>query len=142
MTSRASAKSLRATALSRILRDMTASEISFVSILRAAHPDAPSMREIARGIGVSAASVSLFELGRYELPPQKLEAYAKAIERTVEEVRWRWMRQALAFHAARAAELREQIAQLKRPDGRSSARPRALLKARAKRPIDRRRARG
>jgi len=86
---------------------------SYVSVLRMAHPDTPSMREIARQIGCSASAVSLFELGRQALSPDRLKAYAEAIERSAEEVRHRWAMQAAAFHSARAAELREEIAKHK-----------------------------
>lgn len=108
---------------------MKTPEISYVAVLRVAHPDSPSLREIGRQIGLSAAAVSAFELGRVTLGPDKIAEYAKAVGRSVEEVRARWTRQALAFHSAKALELRAELARMSGRKPRRGARTSRLAKA-------------
>lgn len=93
------------------LPDMKAPEFSHVAVLRLAHRDNPSLREVGRAVGVSKALLSQFERGVVPLSDDRLERYAKAIERDVEEVKRRWLHQSLVYHEAAAAELREAIRQ-------------------------------
>lgn len=133
--SRRHAKRLRRRPLSAILRDVKAPEISYVAVLRFAHPEAPSLRDVGRRIGLSAAALSAFELGRAMIGQEKLEAYAQAVGRPVQEVRWRWTRQAIAFHSEQMQQLRSELERMDAPESRKSAAP-LLSKSRRKRPVD------
>lgn len=61
-----------------------------ISLLRRAAPGEPTARAIAKKIGTTPGILSLFESGRYELPPPILKRYAKAIGQPEVEVRRRF----------------------------------------------------
>lgn len=89
--------------------DMKGPSYSPLTIARLAADDSPSLREVARVMGVSAALLSKFELGHYEIGAGHLEAYAKAIGRAVDDVRIRFVEAALLYHTSRAKELRVEL---------------------------------
>jgi len=91
---------------------MKPSEYSHVAVLRLAHPDAPSLREVGRRVGLSATALSQFERGIVDVSPEKLVAYAKALDLDPEVVLVRWLQQSLAFHLATAEERRSAIRSL------------------------------
>jgi len=110
-------KRLRKAPRFAILAAMKPSEYSHVAVLRLAHPDAPSLREVARTVGLSATLLSQFERGIVDVSPAKLALYAKAVDVDPEMVRTRWMQQALSFHQEQVLQLRDAM----KRSGRKSA---------------------
>lgn len=104
--------------------DMKGPSYSPLTIARLAADDAPSLREVARVMGVSSALVSKFELGHYQIGDANLEAYAKAIGRAVEDVRIRWVEAALLYHTSRAKELRAELLKKRKRGLRTGTKPR------------------
>lgn len=92
------------------LPDMPGPVFSPLSAIRIAATDSPSLREMGRIMGVSAQLVSMFEAGRTELSPENMKRYAAAVDRSVEDVKMRWLQAAYTHHAAKAKELRERLA--------------------------------
>jgi len=88
---------------------MKPSEYSHVAVLRLAHPDAPSLREVARTVGLTATYLSEFERGIVDMSHERLALYAKALDVKAEVVRVRWLQQALSYHLAAIDELRAAI---------------------------------
>lgn len=102
-------KRLRAVPVRDTFADMKGPSYSPLTIARLAADDAPSLREVARVMGVSPALLSKFELGHYEIGVGHLEAYAKAIGRAADDVRLRFVEAALLYHTTRAKELRAEL---------------------------------
>jgi len=117
-------KSVRRVPKKATLPPMKPSEYSHVAVLRLAHPDAPSIREVARQLGMSVTWLATFERGMADLSPEKLAAYAKAIDRSPEEVAIRWMQQALTYHEQNVEQLRAALAKAGKR-GRPGQRPKA-----------------
>lgn len=88
-------------------------------ILRLAAPGAPTLREIARKMSVSPAALSHFELGRQPLSLELMKRYAKAVGKSVAEVRGRFLRAAYAYHSAKKSELAKELEASGRPKSRS-----------------------
>lgn len=88
---------------------MPTPDYSHVAVLRLAHPDAPSLREVGRACGLSATWLSNFERGISAITEAQLALYARAIDRDPEEVRLRWIRQSLLYHETAARTMREKL---------------------------------
>jgi transcriptional regulator with XRE-family HTH domain len=107
------------------LPDVTGPAFSPLTAIRLAAPDSPTLREVAREMGVSGQLVSMFEAGRTELSDANLAKYAKAVDRTAADVRARWLQTAFSYHTARARQLREELTALGGKN-RSGRPPKAL----------------
>lgn len=118
-------KALHDVAAGGTVPDMKGSPISPVTIVRLAATDAPSLREVARIVGVSPTLISKFELGQFELNDEHLAQYAEAIGRAVEDVRARWIESALSYHTTRVSELRAKLFSVKKRGARRGPRPKA-----------------
>lgn len=84
-------------------------DLSPLSILRLAVPGAPKLRDIAGEIGCSHTAVHKFEMGRTNLSPEKVRAYAKAVHAKPSDVRRRFLLASLAFHLGKVRELKRQV---------------------------------
>lgn len=102
-------KRLRAVPARDTFADMKGATISPLTIARLAADDAPSLREVARVMGVSPALLSGFELGYNELSVDRLKAYAEAIGRDAQDVRLRFVQAALAYHVDMAKQFRAEL---------------------------------
>lgn len=108
------------------LPDMAAPVFSPLAALRLAADGSPSMRELAREIGVSPQLLSAFESGRGDMGPTTLAKYAKAVSRTKDEIRVRWLQSACSFHMAKARELREELRRMGAKGRRGKRSPKPL----------------
>jgi transcriptional regulator with XRE-family HTH domain len=108
------------------LPDMKEAQFSPLTVLRLAAPDAPSLREVARTLGVSASAVSLFERGRSALTAEKIKLYAKAVGRRPSEVTDRWMRARIMYHEGALSKLRSEMRSNGSKPSKSRAHPRPL----------------
>lgn len=83
-------------------------KLSPVAILRLASDGSPSTREMGEKIGCSGVMVWMFESGQHPLREEILERYAKAVGKSTEELKRRYLQAAFSYHrdgakAARAA---------------------------------------
>ena len=85
-------------------------DVSPLVVLRLASRGAPSLREIARKINVSATAISTFGIGKEPISDELLKRYAKAVGVPATEVRRRFVLSALAYHHAKVKEMRALLA--------------------------------